>query len=104
MRLNGVFLFDSDNVSLVNGSAEATPNALFPRPDDDRAMKTSRTWRPTTEWENPVWGWLLINYRDSGVQIFDGKGTFLAEALLHQETVTWRPEGVIGLEDFGSDD
>jgi hypothetical protein len=36
-------------------------------------------WRPITEWENPIWGWVLINYVDYGVQFFLRDGTFYRE-------------------------
>ncbi|KAH8746699.1 hypothetical protein F5882DRAFT_312244 [Hyaloscypha sp. PMI_1271] len=33
-------------------------------------------WRPTNEWENPVWGWVVINYANYGLQFFTGDGKF----------------------------
>lgn len=36
-------------------------------------------WRPVNEWENPIWGWLVINYADQGIQIFLADGTFYRE-------------------------
>lgn len=33
-------------------------------------------WNPMSEWENPVWGWVVINYADHGVQFFLPDGTF----------------------------
>lgn len=39
-------------------------------------------WRPIHEWENPVWGWLVINYADYGIQIFLPDGTFYREVRL----------------------
>ncbi|KAI2465289.1 hypothetical protein F4781DRAFT_35877 [Annulohypoxylon bovei var. microspora] len=36
-------------------------------------------WRPVTEWENPIWGWLVINYADYGIQVFLPDGTFYRE-------------------------
>lgn len=36
-------------------------------------------WRPTTEWENPVWGWVVINYANYGLQFFLSDGTFYRE-------------------------
>lgn len=31
-------------------------------------------WRPVNEWESPVWGWLVVNYADYGLQIFNADG------------------------------
>ncbi|KAH0538453.1 hypothetical protein FGG08_004951 [Glutinoglossum americanum] len=39
-------------------------------------------WRPATEWENPIWGWLVVNYVDYGIQIFLPDGTFYREVRL----------------------
>ncbi|EPS39913.1 hypothetical protein H072_6329 [Dactylellina haptotyla CBS 200.50] len=67
------------------------------------------SWRPCGEWDNPIWGWLLVNYRDSGLQIYEGDGTFRAEALLREDKVFWRPKGAATFlgdddEDEGDDD
>jgi hypothetical protein len=37
------------------------------------------TFQPCTEWENPIWGWLVVNYADYGLQIFRQDGTFYRE-------------------------
>ncbi|KAK6511889.1 hypothetical protein TWF481_000793 [Arthrobotrys musiformis] len=60
------------------------------------------SWRPCGEWDNPIWGWLLVNYRDGGLQIYEGNGTFRAEALLREDKVFWRPKGAATF--FGDDD
>ncbi|KAF2865209.1 hypothetical protein BDV95DRAFT_587093 [Massariosphaeria phaeospora] len=36
-------------------------------------------WQPTSEWDNPVWGWVVINYANYGLQFFLGDGTFYRE-------------------------
>ncbi|KAH8689865.1 hypothetical protein BGW36DRAFT_389837 [Talaromyces proteolyticus] len=36
-------------------------------------------WRPITEWENPIWGWVVVNYVNYGVQFFLRDGTFYRE-------------------------
>lgn len=37
-------------------------------------------WRPTTEWDtdktNPIWGWVVVNAPDNGIQLFLADGTF----------------------------
>ncbi|KAA8903424.1 hypothetical protein FN846DRAFT_55200 [Sphaerosporella brunnea] len=38
-----------------------------------------RAWVPQTEWENPIWGWIVINYADYGLQVFLPDGTFYRE-------------------------
>lgn len=44
--------------------------------DDDKC------WRPVTEYENPVWGWLVVNYADNGLQVFLPDGSFYREIRL----------------------
>lgn len=39
----------------------------------------SGAWRPVTEWENPIWGWLVVNYANYGLQVFLADGTFYRE-------------------------
>ncbi|KAF5575310.1 hypothetical protein FPANT_11394 [Fusarium pseudoanthophilum] len=41
--------------------------------------QTRAYWRPITEWENPVWGWLVVNYVDNGIQFFSSRGKFYSE-------------------------
>jgi hypothetical protein len=43
---------------------------------------TSGLWRRCSDWENPIWGWLVINYADNGLQIFLADGTFYREVRL----------------------
>ncbi|KAF2498802.1 hypothetical protein BU16DRAFT_524851 [Lophium mytilinum] len=40
------------------------------------------TYRPVTEWENPIWGWLLVNYFDYSIQLFNPDGGFLREVFI----------------------
>lgn len=44
------------------------------RGGDEKGIK--KYWNPMAEWENPVWGWVVINYADHGVQFFLPDGTF----------------------------
>ncbi|KAJ1323712.1 hypothetical protein MN608_10957 [Microdochium nivale] len=43
------------------------------------AEKNTAYWRPATEWENPIWGWIVTNFADSGIQFFLPDGTFYRE-------------------------
>jgi hypothetical protein len=63
--------------------------------------RTLSTWKAVTEFEDPIWGWLVINFRDGGLQIFDGDGVFRAEAILRAKKVYWLPPHVA---DFAGDD
>ncbi|GAO17330.1 uncharacterized protein UV8b_05560 [Ustilaginoidea virens] len=59
------------------------------------AIKTP-FWRPANEWENPIWGWVLINYANQGIQLFTQDGTFYREVRFGgpkgaQSTPAWLP-------------
>ncbi|KAF5705177.1 hypothetical protein FMUND_12200 [Fusarium mundagurra] len=93
---------------------EARLNAAFVVPfdptedqDDDTTSRRSKMssrggkepvpfWRPADEWENPIWGWVLINYANQGIQLFLQDGTFYREVRLAgrngtQSLPTWLP-------------
>ncbi|KAH7146274.1 hypothetical protein EDB81DRAFT_794775 [Dactylonectria macrodidyma] len=43
-------------------------------------MNTTKSyWRPVADWENPIWGWLMVNYVDNRVQFFLPSGRFYRE-------------------------
>ena len=42
--------------------------------------KDGKSWVPQTEWENPIWGWIVINYPQYAIQVFQPDGTFFREA------------------------
>ncbi|KAE8347699.1 hypothetical protein BDV24DRAFT_121236 [Aspergillus arachidicola] len=43
------------------------------------SYKNNTFWRPVTEWENPIWGWVMVNYVNYGIQFFLPDGTFYRE-------------------------
>ncbi|KAJ4410669.1 hypothetical protein N0V85_003926 [Neurospora sp. IMI 360204] len=48
----------------------------------DEKRGTRKGWQPLTEWDDPIWGWVVPNYADSGIQIFLPDGTFFREVRL----------------------
>ncbi|KAK5217063.1 hypothetical protein LTR72_010059 [Exophiala xenobiotica] len=40
---------------------------------------TGTAWQVAKERENPIWGWIVINYADSALQLFQADGTFYRE-------------------------
>lgn len=48
-------------------------------PDYTDGLDDPAYWRPATEWENPIWGWMITNYADYGIQLFLPNGTFYRE-------------------------
>ncbi|KAF5712354.1 hypothetical protein FMUND_8448 [Fusarium mundagurra] len=39
-------------------------------------------WHAANEWDQPIWGWIVINYPNSGLQFFLPDGTFYREVRL----------------------
>ncbi|RYC86257.1 hypothetical protein BFJ63_vAg10899 [Fusarium oxysporum f. sp. narcissi] len=62
----------------INQDARLNANFVIPTTDDNRPGDKSY-WRPTMEWEMPIWGWILTNYADYGIQLFLADGTFYGE-------------------------
>ncbi|KAF7563165.1 hypothetical protein G7046_g950 [Stylonectria norvegica] len=57
----------------------------------DEVQDTKSYWRPISEWENPIWGWLVINYVENGVQFFLPSGKFYREVRVAAPTA--KPHG-----------
>lgn len=36
-------------------------------------------WRRISDWDSPIWGWVVVNYADSGLQFFLDTGEFYRE-------------------------
>jgi hypothetical protein len=53
---------------------EARINASFLHLDEDQ-----KVYRPCTEWESPIWGFLVVNYAEYALQVFLPDGTFYRE-------------------------
>lgn len=51
-------------------------------------------WIPANEWDRPVWGWIVVNYVDRGLQLFLPDGTFYREVRVTEGSshgVSWLP-------------
>ncbi len=55
--------------------------------------KGEHKWRPATEFDKPIWGWVVINYVDNGLQFFLGDGRFYREVRNTKSSVDWLPFG-----------
>ncbi|KAK1777164.1 hypothetical protein QBC45DRAFT_198973 [Copromyces sp. CBS 386.78] len=56
---------------------DARLNASFVVRDTD--AQALCPWRAATDYEQPVWGWIIVNYADYGLQFFLRDGTFYQE-------------------------
>ncbi|KAF5566573.1 hypothetical protein FNAPI_1032 [Fusarium napiforme] len=52
--------------------------------DDDRGVheRLEPLWQAANEWDQPIWGWVAINYPGNGLQFFLPDGTFYRELRL----------------------
>ncbi|KAF5648087.1 hypothetical protein F52700_1302 [Fusarium sp. NRRL 52700] len=92
---------------------EARLNAFFVTDKDvfDKPLPPDEPYRPIYEqWENPVWGWVLVNYASYGVQFFLPNGKFYGQVLLGGSTGTdiplrWQPfeEPPADIKSFSAD-
>ncbi|KAI0126359.1 hypothetical protein BJ170DRAFT_403141 [Xylariales sp. AK1849] len=44
--------------------------------------RVEHLWRPATEYEDPVWGWLMLDFRTMGIQVYNAAGESMGEALV----------------------
>ncbi|KAK9444056.1 hypothetical protein VB005_02348 [Metarhizium brunneum] len=63
----------------INQPARLNANFIMPARSVDGGASSQSYWRSATEWENPIWGWIVVNYADYGIQLFLQDGTFYGE-------------------------
>ncbi|KAI1114239.1 hypothetical protein F5Y14DRAFT_188260 [Nemania sp. NC0429] len=51
---------------------EARLNAAF-------VIERSGNFYPAAPWDNPIWGWIIVNNLDKSLQVFDSEGYFIQE-------------------------
>lgn len=78
-----------------NINQDARINAVFLTRDLPTAKQPLPPWRPALEWESPIWGWIIVNYAEAGLQFFLPDGTFYAEVRAGgvggTTTTHWKP-------------
>lgn len=62
-----------------NINQDARLNACFLVRDLPTQAQPTPPWRPATEWESPIWGWIVVNHVDHGLQLYLPDGTFYRE-------------------------
>ncbi|KAF5637123.1 hypothetical protein F52700_4860 [Fusarium sp. NRRL 52700] len=93
-RLNAVFVVPFDPTE----DQDDGNTTRRPKVSSSRLKEPFPFWRPADEWENPIWGWMLINYVNQGIQLFLQDGTFYREVRFPgrngtQSSQTWLPSG-----------
>ncbi|KAG8533527.1 uncharacterized protein KY384_001267 [Bacidia gigantensis] len=55
---------------------------------------SSPYWVPANDWDRPIWGWIIVNYVDMGLQLFLPDGTFYREVRVSEGSsggTAWLP-------------
>lgn len=78
-RVNQNIRFNATFVVQEYGKQEAAQKSGVP-------SKTNGSWRALLEWENPIWGWVVCNFQDDSLQVFQGDGTLCGEILVGSPT------------------
>jgi hypothetical protein len=55
---------------------EARINAFFMELNSDILENGKPSWQPCNDWDNPIFGWIIVNFADSALQFFTGDGLF----------------------------
>ena len=81
----------------INQNARLNASFVI-RDKNDLKIPNRANWRPVSEWESPIWGWIVTNYADYGIQLFLPDGTFYREARIGGPNGTltsekWTPFG-----------
>lgn len=58
---------------------EARIDASFLMRTTDPTTKAYSRWKEASDYDPMIWGWVIINYADNGLQFFLGDGTFYRE-------------------------
>ncbi|CAJ0550011.1 Ff.00g099410.m01.CDS01 [Fusarium sp. VM40] len=76
-RLNAQFVVNSTDVDVHHETTQ------FFRGDFELGRgQRHHVWRPTSEYEDPVWGWLMLDFRTMGIQVYNAAGESMGEALV----------------------
>ena len=65
-----------------NINQDSRLNACLLTRDPPSLTIPSPPWRQALEWESPLWGWLVVNYVEGGIQVFLPNGNFYREVRL----------------------
>ncbi|KAK3376173.1 hypothetical protein B0T24DRAFT_618151 [Lasiosphaeria ovina] len=72
----------------INQHARLNVRFLMPsaaggsKPTEPTGLSGNTVRRVATEWDNPIWAWLVTNFQSHSVQVYDGDGRFVQEAII----------------------
>ena len=76
-RLNTYFAVNSADSKSYHESTQ-----FFKGDGGGQGAPLKHSWRRTTEYEDPVWGWLMLDFRTQGIQVYNAEGESMGEALV----------------------
>ncbi|KAH7320601.1 hypothetical protein B0I35DRAFT_352023 [Stachybotrys elegans] len=69
-------------------------NAAWDIPTSPPDASPPPFWRAASEWDSPIWGWVVVNYANYGLQFFLPSGVF------YREVRTGGPDGAMESPDW----
>lgn len=75
----------------INQPARLNAHFLVRDNNPGRISVSGDSWRPSTEFEKPIWGWVVVNYVNRGLQFFLPDGTFYREVRSTAGAIKWLP-------------
>lgn len=72
----------------INQPARLNTHFLVPLKKENIQTSKGLIRQIATEWDNPIWAWVIPNFHNHSVQVYDQDGEFVIEMLLRKNTVT----------------
>ncbi|KAF5980593.1 hypothetical protein FCOIX_4734 [Fusarium coicis] len=72
----------------INQPARLNTHFLAPLTHDNIQTSKGLIRQVATEWDNPIWAWVLPNFHNHSIQVYDPDGEFVIEILLRKDMVT----------------
>ncbi|KAL5371454.1 hypothetical protein DPSP01_014261 [Paraphaeosphaeria sporulosa] len=94
-------LSDNEFVQLppgINQDSRLNFDFMFHNVHSPEEQVPNNYWEPCGDYDTPIWGWVLLNYVDYGLQFFDANGNFYREVRLgglNGDVISspWKPFG-----------
>jgi hypothetical protein len=78
-RINASWVIPSEELESPPILPPLASQSLLPLPENDDPTPPKPFWRSTHDWDTPIWGWVVVNYANYGLQFFLPSGAFYRE-------------------------
>ena len=75
-RLNATWIVPNEPSKIT---ARSDAGIVSEIPSTPSLPSSSPFWRAASEWDSPIWGWVMVNYANYGLQFFLPSGAFYRE-------------------------